>query len=378
VSAFTIGGLFSGIGGLELGLERGLTESGLEVATLWQVEAAPFCRAVLARHWPEAERYDDVRTVGPDLEHVDLLTAGFPCQDISVAGRQAGITKGSRSGLFYEVVRIARVVRPQFIVLENVSAITASNGGADLAAVLGELAALGIDGFWDCIPAAAVGAPHRRDRWFFIGWLGNAEGGEHPSQSNCRSRGAAQGAAGESGAGVADAERRGVQSDGRPALLAGAQVSTGREGAQRQRLRHAADGRRPSPRFSATDIQLARGALRDGLGNRGWRYSQPGLGGTPHGLPAGVDPFATPRSADAGHNGRGDLLAQLRGWSTQAKSGDRPWQPWEGETPRTAPAPEVELARLKALGNAVVPQVAEVLGLVVGALVQAEQLRRSA
>jgi len=153
----TIGSLFSGIGGLELGLER----AGLG-PTVWQVEADPFCRRVLAKHWPGAGRYDDVRTAR-DLAPVDIVCGGFPCQDLSIAGSGAGLD-GARSGLWFEYLRIVRALRPRFVVVENVPALLTRGLGV----VLGGLAASGYDAQWDCIPAQAVGAPHRRDRVFVI------------------------------------------------------------------------------------------------------------------------------------------------------------------------------------------------------------------
>jgi DNA (cytosine-5)-methyltransferase 1 len=105
----TFGSLFSGIGGLDLGLER----AGLTCA--WQVEVSPWCRAVLKKHWPEVPKYDDVRTVGKNnLCPVDVICGGFPCQDISNAGKREGIG-GSRSGLWKEYARIVGEIRPKAI-----------------------------------------------------------------------------------------------------------------------------------------------------------------------------------------------------------------------------------------------------------------------
>jgi DNA (cytosine-5)-methyltransferase 1 len=94
---------------------------------------------------------------------VDMVTAGFPCQDISVAGKGAGL-EGERSGLFYEIIRVAGIIRPRFILLENVPALLARGMGT----VLGELAAIGYDAEWHCVSSAAVGAPHLRDRVFIV------------------------------------------------------------------------------------------------------------------------------------------------------------------------------------------------------------------
>jgi DNA (cytosine-5)-methyltransferase 1 len=161
-----IGSLFSGIGGLELGLERSI----LGARTVWQVEQNPYAQRVLAKHWPEARRYDDVKEVGShNLAPVDLLCGGFPCQDISTAGKQAGID-GERSGLWSEFARLIGEIQPQFVVVENVAALLC--GGMDR--VLGDLAARGYDLVWDCIPASAIGAHHRRDRIFIVAYANSA------------------------------------------------------------------------------------------------------------------------------------------------------------------------------------------------------------
>jgi len=157
--ALTVGSLFAGIGGFDLGLER----AGFEIK--WQVEIDPFCRAVLEKHWPHVRRYEDVRTVGAELERVDVICGGFPCQDISVAGKGAGLA-GERSGLWSEYLRLIRELRPRYVLVENVAALL----GRGLGVVLGDLAASGYDAEWDCIPASAVGAPHRRDRVWIVAY----------------------------------------------------------------------------------------------------------------------------------------------------------------------------------------------------------------
>ncbi len=155
----TIGSLFSGIGGLELGLER----AGMG-PVCWQVERDPYCREVLAKHWPEARRFEDVQEVGSgELDPVDVICGGFPCQDISAAGAGAGLG-GERSGLWFEFLRIIREMEPRFVIVENVSALLIRGMGT----VLGGLAESGYNVEWDCIPAQAVGAPHRRDRLFLV------------------------------------------------------------------------------------------------------------------------------------------------------------------------------------------------------------------
>ena len=158
-----IGSLFAGIGGLELGLER----AGVG-RTAWQVESDPYASAVLAKHWPEAKRHDDVTTFPPDDGtdwSADVICGGFPCQDLSYAGKGAGID-GARSGLWREYARIVRLLRPRFVVVENVPALLSRGLGR----VLGDLAACGYDAEWDCVPAAAVGANHLRDRLFLLAY----------------------------------------------------------------------------------------------------------------------------------------------------------------------------------------------------------------
>lgn len=157
-ASLKIGSLFAGIGGFEIGLERG----GLG-PVVWQAECDPFCRRVLARHWPHATHYERVEHVDERAERVDVLCGGFPCQDVSFAGVGTGIA-GARSSLWFEYLRIVRAIRPRWVLVENVPALFVR--GFD--AVLGGLAASGYDAIWDCIPAAAVGAPHRRDRIFII------------------------------------------------------------------------------------------------------------------------------------------------------------------------------------------------------------------
>jgi DNA (cytosine-5)-methyltransferase 1 len=152
----TFGSLFAGIGGMDLGLER----AGMECK--WQVEINPFCQKVLAKHWPNVRRYGDITAV-EQLEYVDVIAGGFPCQDISYAGAGAGID-GERSGLWSEMLRIIRIVRPRFVIVENVAALLTRG----IERVLGQLAESGYDAEWQCLPAAAFGAPHIRGRLFII------------------------------------------------------------------------------------------------------------------------------------------------------------------------------------------------------------------
>lgn len=152
--------LFAGIGGIGLGLER---TGGFKVH--WQVEIEPYAQKVLQKNWPDAYLHDDVKTFPPADLHcdADVIAGGFPCQDISTAGSGEGLT-GARSGLFFEIVRIAQRLRPKYLLLENVAALIVRGMGD----VLRELAKIGYDAQWHCLPASAVGAPHRRDRVFIV------------------------------------------------------------------------------------------------------------------------------------------------------------------------------------------------------------------
>lgn len=181
----TIGSLFSGIGGLERGLEL----AGLG-PVVWQVERDPFCREVLAKHWPEARRFTDVRSVGSsNLAAVDVVCGGFPCQDVSLAGANEGLA-GARSGLWFEYERIIGEVRPRFVVIENVCGLV--RRGLDV--VLEGLWSLGYEVEGTRIRASDLGAPHRRERLFLLAHAHGERVRLEPErgQSNASKRGNAE------------------------------------------------------------------------------------------------------------------------------------------------------------------------------------------
>ena len=166
----TFGSLFSGCGGFDLGFER----AGLRC--VWQVELDEWRRRLLAARWPDVKQWDDVQTfTGDGFERPDVICGGFPCQDISRCGRQAGIDDGERSGLWREFARIIRTLRPRFVAVENVAALL--DGG--IGRVLGDLAACGFDAEWDCLPASAFGAYHERDRVFVVAYPARVDGRSH-------------------------------------------------------------------------------------------------------------------------------------------------------------------------------------------------------
>jgi DNA (cytosine-5)-methyltransferase 1 len=156
----TFGSLFAGIGGMDLGLER----AGMECR--WQVEIDPFCRRVLTKHWPNVPKYGDIcELTGNELEPVDLIAGGFPCQDVSHAGKRAGI-EGARSGLWREFSRLVCVLRPRFALVENTTGLLDRGIGR----VLGDLAEIGYDAEWTVLSACQFGAPHPRERVFIVAY----------------------------------------------------------------------------------------------------------------------------------------------------------------------------------------------------------------
>lgn len=293
----TIGSLFSGIGGLELGLER----AGLGPVR-WQVEIDPWCRGVLAMHWPAAARYDDVRRVGAsNLEPVEVICGGFPCQDISQAGKGAGLS-GHRSGLWAEFARVIGELRPRAVVVENVRALVARG----LDRVVSDLDGLGYRVEGRIIAARDVGAPHRRERLFVLAYArddgreGRGEGHHYHGGDASRE----------------DANRR----DPRVADADGERVRVLEQRVPGGRSRGLRDGRESQP--------VHGGEARGG-------HPQPGMGRGAHGVSAWLDRWP-------------------------ARPGDAPavWEP-----PRATTVSQPTAARrLHALGNAVVPQVAEVVG----------------
>lgn len=162
---FNLLDLFSGIGGFSLGLER----SGyFETKAFCEID--PFCRKVLAKHWPKVPYYHDIRELSGerlvrDVGRIDAICGGFPCQDISFAGLGAGI-EGARSGLWSEYARLIGEIRPRFVIVENVAALL----GRGMGRVLGDLAAIGYDAEWDCKECSEIGLPHLRDRWWMVAY----------------------------------------------------------------------------------------------------------------------------------------------------------------------------------------------------------------
>jgi len=291
-----VGSLFTGIGGLDLGLER----AGMEV--IWQAEVDPYCCKVLKKHWPDVANLGDVTKVDwSDVERPDLVCGGYPCQPFSYAGRRNGADDPRH--LWPHFARCLRVLRPGWALLENVP----GHLGLGFDGVLADLAALGFDAEWELLPAAAVGAPHLRYRLFV----------------------------------VAHAQRQGPQGHRPERRLgeSGGEIETGGGGDVAD-----ADGQR----FDAGDVADAEvDAERTGLrpeGPGGLRWRRPGDGGGPVG--------------DAPGLGRGQGPG-IFGRLGPAGSG---WWFVEPDVGRVAHGVPHRVDRLRALGNAVVPQVAEWVG----------------
>ncbi len=157
--------LFSGIGGFSLGLER----AGMK--TIAFCEFDNHARKVLKKHWPDVPIHEDVRLLNGKQYRgaADIVTGGFPCQDLSSAGKQAGFN-GDRSSLYIEMLRIISECRPKYALFENVSALLTGKSGRWFAQFLYDLAEVGYDAEWHCIPASYIGAPHIRDRIWVIAY----------------------------------------------------------------------------------------------------------------------------------------------------------------------------------------------------------------
>ena len=165
--------LFAGIGGFDLAMQR----QGVKVVA--SVEIDKKCQEVLAHRFPESKIFDDVTTVkGSDLiaagftPSTGIITGGFPCQDLSVAGKRAGLA-GARSGLFWEIARIVDETQTEYFVIENVPGLLSSNNGADFGVVIGTMADIGYSLGWRVLDAQHFGVPQRRKRVFIVGRRGS-------------------------------------------------------------------------------------------------------------------------------------------------------------------------------------------------------------
>lgn len=366
-----LGELFAGYGGLGLGVEQALAALGHRAERAWVSEFDPAPSRILAHHWPAVPNLGDITKIDwKQVPPVDVLTGGFPCQDVSLAGARAGMRDGTRSGLWSYMAAAIAALRPQLVVIENVRGLLSAPAGKAhdvdlescpicvgddrdtdlraLGAVLGDLADLGFDAEWGMLEAASVGAPHRRARVFIVAWPAADPGSDEP-------------------------ERWGIAR-----LLGGAQDTHQGASRERQRVRHATSDRSAETVLMPTpEAALAvRGGAQDPARRR--------EGGHSVSLADAVHVLPTPTTAPTTGNGHArNLGAEVHQFGEYAPAVAR----WEAVTGRPAPAPTepgvkggsrlsarfvewmmglpeghvtdtgiTRAAQLKALGNGVVPQ----------------------
>lgn len=333
--------LFSGIGGFSYAAERlvgGFT-------TVQFVEREPFCQGILRKHWPDVPIHHDICTFAPQPGTADVICGGFPCQDISIAGKQAGIKEGTRSGLFYELMRVVRVVRPRYVILENVSAIV-SNG---LDTVLGELAAAGYDAEWACIPASAVGACHRRDRWWCVAYrTGRDAGTADALRAPDDGHGSAQEANGKT---AKPKERR--KPGGSHCVDAANPSGPGLQAAEPARIC-------PDAAESEAGLQpITGGGVADAADTEGKRRQQPTQRTACSG---GIAPHPNGERREEQHPPALAARAKQPAWPSAAQRLNPDWRAYVSEPVIRGGDARLSgrVDRLKALGNAVVPQVAAI------------------
>lgn len=247
-----VGSLFAGIGGFDLAARN------MGWTTAWFSEIHPYACRVLDKHWPGVPNHGDIMKIDfTQVEPVEVLCGGFPCQDISVANTQGkGVAGGRRSGLWRHYARAIGELRPRYVVVENSPNLLTR--GLDL--VLGDLAALGYDAWWDCLPLAAVGAPHLRDRLWLVAYP------QHTGMAV--------------GRGVANAVQVALESGGVRRLS--------REGGELQTpavapdpVRQGLSGQRAFARRVGEELANS--------GGHGWWASEPRVARVVYGLPARVD-----------------------------------------------------------------------------------------
>lgn len=366
--------LFSGIGGFEIACEW----AGMEIAG--QVDIDPFCRKVLDKHWPDVPKWRDIfELTGEEIldkcGRIDLLSGGFPCQPFSAAGKRKG--QADERYLWPEMLRIIREVKPKWVLGENVRGILSINSGRVFGTILADLAESGYRVGWLCYGAGDVGAPHKRERVFIVahsesigrrGWSNGDEGGRSGEIQTSRS------CSPEERAYMADTEEyrqwpglcqnEQVWRWGRFGDKCSADVAadTSKQGLQRSEWSETFDeGERSSrPTAKCSSDTGPNGAVESGLG------------GVLNGFPCGMDGtkwpagrWQTPSVEDAGRTGSEEAWMEYEkdGRTTQCRLRNQIWAHWPAgpgeqypwEPPRIATGIKDRVARLKALGNAVVP-----------------------
>lgn len=318
MGGLTVASFFSGVGLLDLGLEW----AGFRTSSVSEID--PYASRILALRFPDAPNLGDIHGI-TEVPSATLWAGGFPCQPVSVAGRRAG--KDDARWLWPRWAELIGDLRPPYLLLENVSNLLAVDGGRAFGDVLGDLAARGYDAEWDCLPAAAVGAPHLRDRVWIVG-ARTEQRWDVAHAHHGRPRDALR-------------ARRDASGNGCPTVAYTGGV--GPEVAQ-----HAEGGRRPS------------GA---------WQADQPsrrGVGVIPHAVFAGLEGHERAVLALADHRRHNTDPARPGWWAAEPRLG------------RVAHGVPNRVDRLRCLGNGVVPQVAEFIGWRLRAMIEAQELEAAA
>lgn len=351
-----IGSLFSGVGGLDLGISQAFQHSGIPITHEWFCEADTFCQSVLQSRWPNTKVHTDVREItATTATPIHVLIGGFPCQDLSVAGDRAGLA-GSRSGLFWEMHRIAVQLRPHIVIMENVAGIASIDGAVQT--VCGAFSEAGYDCVWGMLRAnhPSVGAPHRRERWFCIAYMADADqvvSGRDTGAVRC-----AEGEAQETG----HQQRQGVGCGGATTRSESIVADASSPRLQERQLASVTEG--PGQRGGCdTEDDRHAGGMADTNGRQ--RQSERFVAGM------GWQQLIFPQGEE---DGQGEAVAELGGVSygipTELDITKHRWpcppgpeqHPWEPPRADTEDCPN-RRNRLKALGNAVVPQQAYQIGL---------------
>ena len=353
--------LFAGIGGFTLGLER----AGFETVAFCEIE--PYAQKVLRKNWPEIPIYDDVRDITAerlvsDGISVDVITGGFPCQDISVAGKQAGI-EGERSGLWTECARLIGELQPRYAIFENVTNLLNGERGAWFKRVLWDISALGYDAEWHCVPASELGAHHHRDRIWIIAYPNGANSRDEQQSKMQRN-------------GPMDKWQTIANNNGEQELMADSNSNDGRRECSAESLERDAW---MEPRSGGERQSLAEAiSIMADADSAGQQQSNEALarGSSEQSNSARIQS----RKADVSNPNESRLqrwlqdgIAYQAGWEVEsirraAERGNR-WERYregywatEPDVGRVVNGVPNRTHRLKCLGNAVVPQIPELIG----------------
>lgn len=347
---YTVASFFSGIGGLDLAFAW----AGFDIR--FQCEIDPYCQQVLKKwrpvYWQNAVVKGDIHEVTKrEVGKVDVIVGGFPCQDISIAGKREGIRRGNRSGLWFELLRIIGEVRPCVVLLENVAAIAVPVDGqpAPGLIVTATLAEIGYDCQWQFVRAADVGAPHQRERWFCIAYdMGDGQSILSKWHITSRNPGRQSTLSARNRSGVERNElsnathKRLTRRFGQPRNAA----FRGYAARRRQRIvsnggiaimgdtnGNGLQGRQKTRNLTPGEQNRSKRTSRPGYGTGKQLRAQSRLGRVAHGLSRRLDR----------HNG------QFPARPNESQ--------FDYEPSRVTDVKENRVARIKALGNAVVPQV---------------------